>query len=164
MEWYYILGIVSYGIFIVQFILSNLGISDTDIDVDFDGNVDFDVSSLLSFKGLVHFAMGFSGWLMLSGKVTTIDFAIAAVIGIIFMIILYYLYRLCMKFNSEPTTKVGIQLVGSSATVYVPYVGDKYICTLPDSRELVCVSSSRLTPGDVVKIESYINGVYHVSK
>ena len=63
MEWYYILGIISYGIFIIQFILSNLGISDTDLDVDFDGNVDFSVSDLLSFKGLIHFAMGFSGWL-----------------------------------------------------------------------------------------------------
>lgn len=51
MEWYYILGIISYGIFIIQFILSNLGISDTDLDVDFDGNVDFSVSDLLSFKG-----------------------------------------------------------------------------------------------------------------
>ena len=34
MEWYYVLGIISYGIFIVPFILSNLGFGDTDIDLD----------------------------------------------------------------------------------------------------------------------------------
>lgn len=75
MEWYYILGAVSYGIFIVQFILSSFGFLETDLDVDFDGNVDFNVSDLLSFKGLIHFAMGFSGWLMLAGKVTAIELA-----------------------------------------------------------------------------------------
>ena len=68
MEWYYVLGIISYGIFIVQFILSNLGFGDTDIDIDLDGNVDFDVSDLLSFKGLIHFLMGFSGWLSLKQR------------------------------------------------------------------------------------------------
>ena len=50
MEWYYVLGIISYGIFIVQFILSNLGFGDADIDIDLDEDVDFDVSDLLSFK------------------------------------------------------------------------------------------------------------------
>ena len=34
MERYYVLGIISYGIFIVQFILSNLGFGDTDINLD----------------------------------------------------------------------------------------------------------------------------------
>ena len=73
MEWYYVLGAISYGIFIVQFILSSFGFLETDLDVDFDGNVDFSVSDLLSFKGLVHFAMGFSGWLMVIGEVTADD-------------------------------------------------------------------------------------------
>ena len=34
---------------------------DTDIDVNADGNADIDMSSVLSFKGLIHFCMGF-GW------------------------------------------------------------------------------------------------------
>ena len=36
---------------------------DTDIDVNADGNADIDMSSVLSFKGLIHFCMGF-GWFM----------------------------------------------------------------------------------------------------
>ena len=80
MEWYYVLGIISYSIFIVQFILSNLGFGDTDIDIDLDGDADFDVSDLLSFKGLIHFLMGFSGWLMLSGTVNVFTIVIAVIL------------------------------------------------------------------------------------
>ena len=39
MEWYYILGAISYGIFILQFLISLFGPTDTDLDVDFDGNL-----------------------------------------------------------------------------------------------------------------------------
>lgn len=61
-ETYYLLAAISYGIFIVQFILSWFG-GDTDLDVDLDGELDMDVSDIVSFKGLVHFVMGVSGWL-----------------------------------------------------------------------------------------------------
>lgn len=58
-ETYYLLAAISYGIFIVQFILSWFG-GDTDLDVDLDGELDMDVSDIVSFKGLVHFVMGAS--------------------------------------------------------------------------------------------------------
>lgn len=160
MEWYYILGIISYGIFIIQFILSCFG---TDSDVDIDRDSDFDTSSLFSFKGLIHFIMGFSGWLMINGNIQTIDIYIAVVVGIIFMVLLYYLYRMCMKFNHTPIIKVGNQLVGETVTVYIPYMEDKYICLLSDSRELICKSEKSLHSGDKVIIDSYMNGVYYVN-
>lgn len=53
---YYLSAAISYGIFLVQFILSWFG-GDTDLDVDLDG----DVSDIVSFKGLIHFIMGASG-------------------------------------------------------------------------------------------------------
>ena len=49
MEWYYVLGIISYGIFIVQFILSNLGFGDTDIDLDGYGII----TSLINKDGII---------------------------------------------------------------------------------------------------------------
>lgn len=55
-EVYYLLAAVSYGIFLVQFILSWFG-----GDTDLDGELDMNVSD--SFKGLIHFIMGASGWL-----------------------------------------------------------------------------------------------------
>lgn len=79
-ETYYLLAAISYGIFIVQFILSWFG-GDTDLDVDLDG--DMDVSDIVSFKGLVHFVMGASGWLCIkhsvSHSIEWYDYLIAAV-------------------------------------------------------------------------------------
>lgn len=163
MEWYYILGIISYGIFIAQFALSNFG-GDTELDVDFDGEGDFDASSLLSFKGLVHFAMGFSGWLMLTGEVTVFTICISIAIGIAFMVLLYYLYRLCMEFRSEPTERNGVELVGYG--VYVILILPDGICLcapfgLP-YRELRCFSKHPVKIGDVKIIESYKDGVYTI--
>ena len=49
---YYILGGIAYGIFILQFIISWVA-------GEFDVDVDFDVSDVVSFKGFIHFFMGF---------------------------------------------------------------------------------------------------------
>ena len=50
-EVYYLLAATSYGIFIVQFVLSWFG-GDTDLDVDMN------VGDIVSFKGFIHFLMG----------------------------------------------------------------------------------------------------------
>lgn len=163
MEWYYILGIISYGIFIIQFILSNFG-GDTELDVDFDGEGDFDTSSLLSFKGLIHFAMGFSGWLMLVDKVNIFTISIGIAIGILFMVILYYLYKLCMKFHSEPTERSGVELVGYTVVVTLAYADGKCICAptgLP-YQEIQCFSNTPIKIGDQRIIGSYENGIYNL--
>lgn len=163
MAWYYILGIISYGIFLVQFLLSNIGIGDTDFDVDFDGEADFDASDLLSFKGLIHFAMGFSGWLMVAGKVTVASLAAASVIGFLFMVILYYAYKVCMKFNSEPTVKLGKDLIGTTVKVGCPYPNGQCLCYLPDCTEITCKVDREVRIGEVLKIDSFESGIYHVS-
>lgn len=165
MEWYYILGMISYGIFIIQFILSNFGWGDTDLDVDFDGEADFDVSDLLSFKGLIHFAMGFSGWLMITGKVTASTISVAAIIGLMFMLILYGVYRICMKLNSEPTVKQGKDLIGRSVIVYSVLSEDKCICYLPDSEycEMLCEPTVPVKEGEIRKIDSFESGKYQIS-
>lgn len=164
MEWYYILGIISYGIFIIQFILSNLGIVDVDIDIDCDGDVDFDVGDLVSFKGLIHFIMGFSGWLMLTGQVTIVTVSIAVLIGIIFVVALYYLYKLCMRFNYEPKPKIGKSLVGRKVVVYVPLTGNSCSCYLVDEpyTEIPCISDSPRKQGEVCEIIAFNSGIYTI--
>ena len=163
MEWYYVLGIISYGIFIIQFGLSFLGFGDLDIDIDLDGDVDFDISDLLSFKGLIHFLMGFSGWLMAGGTVNLPAIVAAILMGFVFMIMLYLLYKICMKFNTESTIKTGIKLIGTTATVYVPYLDNKYICLLKDGREIVCTSEDPLEAGNTVRINDFVSEIYYVS-
>lgn len=154
---------ISYGIFIVQFIISLFG-GDTDIDIDFDGNSDFDIGSLFSFKGLIHFTMGFSGWLMLAKEVNWFTICIAIVVGIAFMVILYYLYRLCMRFHSEPTERIGVGLVGRTVTIITVLENGWCLCApvnLP-YQELRCYSSSPIKAGELRTISSYKNGTYNI--
>lgn len=58
-EIFMLLALVSTGIFLLQFIVS-IFLGDIDVDVNGDANIDFDMGSLFSFKGLVHFLIGFS--------------------------------------------------------------------------------------------------------
>lgn len=166
MEWYYILGAISYGIFIIQFILSNFGFSETDLDVDFDGDADFSVSDLLSFKGLIHFAMGFSGFLMLIEKVNVLTISIACVVGIALMFVLYLVYKLCMKFNSEPTVKSKADLVGEVVIVYIPLPNGNCVCKVdaPNYTEITCKADAEVKVGDILTIKSYKDGIYYISK
>lgn len=166
MEWYYILGAISYSIFIIQFLLSLCGFIDTDLDVDFDGNTDFSISDLISFKGLIHFTMGFSGWLMITQKVTFLSISVAVLIGFIFIIILYIVYKMCMKFNYEPKEISGEALIGNQVTIYLPESNGVYRCKLNASiyTELTCYCEEEVQVGDVFTIVSYNNGIYYISK
>jgi hypothetical protein len=59
--------------------------------VDFDGDADFDVSDVVSFKGFIHFFMGFGGWTsikqLLGYEITWIDWLIGFFIGLVFVFI-----------------------------------------------------------------------------
>ena len=59
-----IIALVTTGIFLIQFVLS-IFFGDLDADVD----VDTDISSVVSFKGLTHFGIGFGLRCRYSGRV-----------------------------------------------------------------------------------------------
>lgn len=126
-EVYYLLAATSYGIFIVQFVLSWFG-GDTDLDVDLDGEIDMNVGDIVSFKGFIHFLMGGCGWLSIRcfkhGNVEWYDYLIALALGVIFVVILYYLYKPCLKLQHSCIPEKGERLVGKAATIYLP--GDSY--------------------------------------
>lgn len=169
MEWYYILGIIVYSIFLIQFFLSLIGGIDFDLDVNFDGEVDFLFSDLISFKGLIHFLMGLSGWLMVTGSDSPLNIAIAFFIGVAFMIGLYYIYKSTIKLQSTPTSKHGLELVGTVATVYLTMssISDKHciciICNGGITQEINCITSTPVKVGDKRTIIDYQNGIYHIS-
>lgn len=171
LEWYYILGIVSYGIFIVQFILSNFfGWTDLNFDIDCDGDADFGLSDILSFKGLIHFAMGFSSWLMLTNKITISSIAIASLIGIIFIIILYWAYKLCLRFNSEPSIPSGEQLIGKEVIISTPLNEIEYCANCKTNFgyiEIRCKlekpSNHIIKCGEIFHISSYKQGIYFIN-
>jgi hypothetical protein len=167
LEWYYILGIISYGIFLLQFIVSCItGEIDVDLDMDFDGDYDFSINDLVSFKGLIHFLMGFSGFIMLCGKVNIPITIVAIVIGVVFVILLAIVYKMAMKLNHEYVPKAGIELIGTLATVYIikPEPDSLHcICLLPTYQEINCIATEPVEIGDVRIIKGYTNGVYIIS-
>ena len=83
-----IIAVVTTGIFVIQFILS---IFFGDIDADTD--VDADISSVVSFKGLTHFGIGFGWYMYLIGNTDIQSYAIAILIGLFFVFAVWFLYK-----------------------------------------------------------------------
>ena len=112
MAWYTILFFVVFTLFAVKLILSWMG-GDFEMDVDFDGVDDFDTSAAFSFKGLIHFLLGFSSYLFLRANMAEVDkvngvaqfgvldYIMATVIGVVIMFMLFYGYKLAMKANNS---------------------------------------------------------------
>ena len=109
MTWFNILFCIIFSIFFLKSLISWIAV-DIDVDIDFDGDTDIDVSGMLSFKGILHFLMGFSSVLTAVGYENTHSFSIpytfsigtyilAICFGIFTMIVLYYLYQLIYKLN-----------------------------------------------------------------
>lgn len=169
-ELYYLLAAVSYGIFLIQFVLSWFG-GDTDLDVDFDGELDMDVSDLVSFKGLVHFVMGASGWLCvkqsISNYIDWYDYLIALICGIVFVVILYYLYKLCLKLQHQVVPETGQALVGKTGIVYLSHFTGRALVTLEinggtDDILMYQEDSSKLyRKGDQVRVTKLEDGKYY---
>ena len=72
MAWYTILFITVFVLFAVKLIIS-WSAGDFEMDVDLDGVDDFDASGAFSFKGLVHFLLGFSSYLFLRANMVEVD-------------------------------------------------------------------------------------------
>lgn len=111
-HWYFIGFCFVFSIFVIKYIISWV-FGDLDVDVDMDGDMDFDISSLFSFKGILHFLIGFFGFLTGITRFSSTfsihepyefsvwNYICACICGIIFMIILYYAYKITYKFNHE---------------------------------------------------------------
>ena len=107
MAWYVIVLIVSSGLFVFTTIVS-LFFGDMDLDADVDVGSGFLVSDVISFKGLLHFTIGFSLVLTLMSEISLLSVTIGIVAGIVFVLTLYYLYKMLfeklqqhMKYTTE---------------------------------------------------------------
>lgn len=168
-NFYYIIAGVAYGIFILQFIISQFA-GDMDVDIDADGDADFDVSSLVSFKGLIHFCMGCFGWLSLKqfnvGHVTYTDWFWGFFIGIIFLTVLYFTYKLIIKFNHIPSIDSGRQLIGKEGIVRFVTEESIYITISNNGEsydiEVLNSEPKEITSGQKVVIKEFINGKYFI--
>jgi hypothetical protein len=165
---YYGVAIVVYGVFIIRFILSWVG-GDFDIDAD----ADIDLSDVVSFKGATHFLMGVSGWLSVKSftthNVEWYDYIAAIALGLIFVVVLYFVYKFMMSLEKKAQVLTGKQLVGKDAKIYLTTGYDsiddmcKYIITVDNNvgtMEYPAKSKSVHNVGDSVTISDYENAYY----
>jgi len=92
MAWYVIVLIASSGLFVLTTI-SALIFGDMDLDADVDVGSGFLLSDVISFKGLIHFVIGFSLALTLMNGFTLLSATAGVVTGAVFVLVLYYLYK-----------------------------------------------------------------------
>ena len=164
---YYAIAVIVYAIFIIRFILSWVG-----GDFDLDSDADLDVSDVVSFKGLTHFLMGASGWLSVKSLTTHhvvwYDYLIAFALGVVFVVILYFVYKFLMTLETKPHVLSGRSLVGHTGRVYLVNGSDggectKYVITVDNgigTQEYVAKSKNAYSVGDMVEISDYSDGYY----
>lgn len=161
---YYAIALIVYSIFIIRFILSWIG-------ADFDIDADVDISDVVSFKGFTHFLMGFSGWLSVKSYITHnvmwYDYLIALILGIIFVILLYFVYKFLISLETKPQILSGRQLIGKTGKIYVILEPEdsikKYIITVGNglgTQEYPAKSNNSYKLGDEVVISDYVNAYY----
>lgn len=161
---YYAVALTVYSIFIIRFILSWVG-------ADFDIDADVDIGDVVSFKGLTHFLMGFSGWLSVKSYITHnvmwYDYLIALILGVIFVILLYFVYKLLISLETKPQILFGKQLIGKTGKIYIILEPEdsikKYIITVGNglgTQEYPAKSNNSYKLGDEVVISDYVNAYY----
>lgn len=90
MAWYEIILLVSSALFLITTIGSLLF---GGMDVDLDADVGTLLSDILSFKGLLHFCIGFSLTLTLMQEVSVFSIGYGVITGLVFAVVLYFLYK-----------------------------------------------------------------------
>jgi hypothetical protein len=129
------MAIIVYGIFVIQFIFS---IFIGDIDFDFD----VDIDDVVSFKGLTHFLMGFTGWMVLQAEICWVDYIIATFIGLVFCYILYKVYCWCISLQQINTPVTNEDLVGKTAIIRFKLNEHSYVVALTHNGEYVEMTAS----------------------
>ena len=157
-----IIALVTTGIFAIQFVLS-IFFGDMDADVD----VDADISSVVSFKGLTHFGIGFGWYMYLAGNTEVQSFVIAILIGFFFVFAVWFLYKKAYQLQQVNSSEQIEQLVGRECTIYFKQSGNKYtVQTSRDGamREVDVISESGKTyqTGDKTIISNYKNGILFI--
>ena len=102
-----IIALVTTGIFLIQFVLS-IFFGDLDADVD----VDTDISSVVSFKGLTHFGIGFGWYMYLAGNTEIQSYVVGILVGLFFVFAAWFLYKKAYQLQQVNRTEQTDQLVG----------------------------------------------------
>lgn len=122
---YWGIAIFASVIFVIQTVMSFVGISDVDTDVDVDANVDglddAGAMHLLSIRNIVYFLLGL-GWAGVSlwGTIANrlVLAIVAIVVGCLFVAIFLFLFRQMMKLQHNGAFDIN-DAVGKTVDVYL---------------------------------------------
>lgn len=162
-----IIALVSTGIFLLQFIMS-IFFGTLDIDVDGDANPDIDMGSLFSFKGMVHFLIGFGWAKVLFPGDGWHTYAIAVVVGLVFMFALFYTYALAFRLQNLRKPERPDALVGRVGRVYINEGDGRYTIFIERDgaeRELDVVSESGrkdYKTDETISVTKYSQNKYYI--
>ena len=157
-----IIALVTTGIFLIQFVLS-IFFGDLDADVD----VDTDISSVVSFKGLTHFGIGFGWDMCLAGNTEIQRYVVGILVGLFFVFAAWFLYKKAYQLQKVNRTEQTDQLVGRECTIYFKQSDSKYtVQTNRDGamREVDVISESgkAYQTGDRTVITRYQDGTLYI--
>jgi len=167
MAWYVIVLIVTSGLFVITSIGSLFfGGMDLDVDTDLDvGGSGFLLGDLISFKGLIHFTIGFSLSLTLMGGVTLVSATVGVITGVVFVLVLYYLYKTLFE-KLQQSMKYTHEIKDMDAEVYFwndkLKIGEVFI-TLegrPVTVTLKCDEDIHFEKGQKIKVSGTRHSVY----
>jgi hypothetical protein len=166
------LAIISLSLVVFQ-LIGSIVLGGFDLDGDASG-ADFDFSSIVSPKGILHFLFGASWYLVLVQPLRSnmdwlwYDWVISIIIGLVASLIVIAIYYWLSKLACEKKEEVGEELVGRMCNVYLNNYNGNYDCTVISSETLKHIqvtSKSKnldLTVGTPVKIISFENGIYFI--
>ncbi|MDR3268751.1 MAG: hypothetical protein LBT83_06760 [Tannerella sp.] len=166
MIWYEIVLIVSAVLFLLS-TTGSLFLGDMDINAGLDVDSGFLLSDLVSFKGLLHFTLGFSLVLTLMHEVTVVSVGAGAMTGLVFVTVLYYLYKVIYE-KLQQNMKYTNEIKEMDAEVYfwseAQKTGEVFV-TLegrPVTITLQCTDGIRLEKGQKIKVSGNRKVVYPV--
>ncbi len=161
------IALFTSAILAIQLLLGLFLGADTDVDFDGDSSGDFDVSSIFSPKGILHFVTGSSWYLVSVGKdiYHFSDYIIAASIGLAFSLLMIGVYWLMYKLQCFKKKESGEDLVGKRGTIYLPMTSGFYLVDLEISGSIQSIEAKpeekrKYQTGDIVIIKEYREGIY----
>ena len=173
MDWYVIVLIVSAGLFLITSI-GSLFFGGIDLDVDVDVGSGLTLGDMISFKGLIHFAIGFSLSLTLMGGFSLVSAIVGVVTGIVFVLVLYYLYKTLfeklqqnIKYTNEISDMEAEVYFWDNKTkigeVFVTLEGRPVTVTLKCSEDVSFVKGQKIKVSGTRKSVSPVNNQHSIN-
>lgn len=104
---------------------------------------------------------------LLGYEITWIDWLIGFFIGLVFVFMLYHLYKFCMKLQNFPTDEPLVYLAGRPARIYVRLDDKRYLAFINISGasrevELVSISGTSYAVNQVVTIREVMDNTLYI--